>query len=94
MVVKEFYRQEALFRLIGRPHFSLEQSCKLAANHLFAQRCQAIRKQLAVQVVELMLHHTRQIAIHPFFVRSEVYVLITHTDASGATYRFVNAGQA
>ena len=52
-----------------------------------------VDEHFGVEVVEFVLHHTRQIALDPLVVRLEFLVHVLHSDARVARHFLVNAGQ-
>ena len=53
---------------IRAAELSLEDVLQLACNHVLAKRRQAVDKHGALQVVELVLHHTCLVTFHPLVV--------------------------
>ena len=80
------------FRLITATIAALGQSLELALDELFAERGDMVDKHLAVQMVELMLHDTGQIALNPFVVVLELLVVPFDMDACGTDHLLVDGG--
>ena len=82
------------FHLIVAGELTFPDVLEFGIGELAAKTFQMVCEDDAVEVVELMLHDTGQIACHPFIVLLELLVLIGDANAGGAFHFFVNAGQA
>ena len=78
-------------RAIRAAELALDDVLELAGDHVFAECRYTIDKHGSLQVVELMLHHTSQIATYPFVVLLEVLVHVFHMDAGRAHHLLADA---
>ena len=78
---------------IGTAVAALRQCLQLTLDELFAERRQMVDEHLGIQMIELVLHDTCQIAIDPFVVLLEVLIHVLHMNASVARHILVDAGQ-
>ena len=66
---------------------------QLRLNELTAQGRDAVDEHVPVKMIELMLHDTGQIALHPFVMLLEILVHPLHMNARGTDYLLVNGRQ-
>lgn len=67
------------FHLIGTVCLTFQHGIQFSLYHLSAQGRQMVDEHLTVQMVELMLHHTGQIAFHNLVMLHQVLVQVLHT---------------
>mgnify|MGYP007032391734 CR=1 FL=1 len=69
------------FSLVATTVAAFRQGNQLALDELLAKGRDMVDEHLPVEVVELMLHDARQIALDPFVVVLELLVVPLHMDA-------------
>ena len=81
-------------RAVAAAEASLQDGTQLVLDQLLAQRGESVDEHDALQVVELMLHHAGQIAVHPLVVLVEVLVLVVYMDTGGTGHALMDGGDA